>query len=53
MSNSKIQRLLLISSSPLVLENFFRVHSVNAALASSSIEKQLTTIEGEKISKHH
>lgn len=51
LSNSKIQRLLLISSSPLVLENFFKVRGVNEALSTSSVEKQLTAIEGEKTSR--
>ena len=48
MSNAKVQRLLLLSSSPLVLENFFKVRDVNARLSSGQSEGMLSNIYKEK-----
>lgn len=48
MSNAKVQRLLLLSSSPLVLENFFKVRDVNARLSSGQSEGILSNIYKEK-----
>jgi len=48
MGNDRMIKLLILSSSPQVLENFVRVSSINTFLQKSSIANDLTTLDKEQ-----
>ena len=48
LSNQKMRRILTISSSPLILDNYIKVNSVAKQVHSSNLESQINHIGNEQ-----